>query len=152
MKSPNVPNLLKDKRPNVAILLARIAAGGILFYEGLAKMIVEPSIVVAYFASHGFPFAELIGPTITVFEFAAGILIVVGIYSRQLAFLAALEMIVATVVNLLDSNIGGAEVSILMFAGMASVYFVGDGRFSIRHILATKINKTAPTSTDPAKA
>lgn len=129
--------LLQKKFPNLALLILRLAAGGIFAYEGALKLFVwERSSLVGYFAGLGFPIPEVTATSITYFEFFGGLLIFLGIFTRVLSFLAAGEMVVAGVVANLPAGItSSTEVNILFFAVFLSIFFVGPGKFSIARFL-----------------
>lgn len=129
--------LFQKKFPNLALLVLRLAAGGIFAYEGALKLFVsERSSLVGYFAGLGFPIPEVTASAVTYFEFFGGLLIFFGIFTRVLSFLAAGEMVVAGVVANLPSGItASTEVNILLFAVFLSLFLVGPGKFSITRFL-----------------
>jgi putative oxidoreductase len=129
--------LLGKKYPNLALLILRLAAGGVFAYEGALKFFVwERSALVGYFAGLGFPIPEVTATAITYFEFFGGVLIALGLFTRLLSFFAAGQMVVAAVVANAPAGITAAlEVDILLFAVFSAIFLVGGGKLSLMRFL-----------------
>ncbi len=130
--------LLQKKYPNLALLILRFAAGGVLAYEGALKFFVwDKASLVGYFGGLGFPAPEVVGGFVTYFEFFGGLLIFFGVFTRILSLFAAGEMIVAGVVANLPAGITAAtEVNILLFAIFLALFLQGGGRFSATRFIS----------------
>ena len=130
-------DVLSKKYPDLALLILRLAAGGIFAYEGALKLFVwERSSLVGYFAGLGFPIPEVTATAITYFEFFGGILIVLGLFIRPLSFFAAGQMVVAAIVANAPAGVTAAlEVDILLFAMFFAIFLVGAGKLSLMRFL-----------------
>ncbi|MDA2921998.1 DoxX family protein [Patescibacteria group bacterium AH-259-L07] len=131
----------------LALLLLRLGAGGILFYEGFLKVFIRGFTDVAtYFEVLNFPFPVLVAYALSFFELIGGLLIIAGLFTRITSFLAALEMAAATlVVNISAGLTAATEVTILMFTIFLSLALIGGGSLSLERIL--KLSKFTPSLT-----
>ncbi len=84
-----------------SILILRLMAGGVFFWEGILKF-VYPNQGVGRFTKLGFPFPDFTANFVASFEIIGGILLLLGIFTRITALLFILEMIVA----ILSTKIG----------------------------------------------
>jgi len=113
--------------------------------------------LVSYFTSLNIPLPGLNAPFISALEFFGGILMVLGLFSRPIAFLLACDMLVAfwvgdhaTFVSFFSDFISGAGKFYLadpytfLFASLMILIF-GAGLFSLDEVLARKLKlkKTA---------
>ena len=76
------------------ILILRLMAGGVFFWEGILKF-VYPNQGVGRFTKLGFPFPELTAHTVGTLEIVGGLFLLFGILTRLTAFYFILQMIVA---------------------------------------------------------
>lgn len=77
-----------------ATILLRLMAGGVFFWEGILKF-VYANQGVGRFTKLGMPFPELTANFIGVLEIGGGLLLIFGLFTRFIAFVFILEMIVA---------------------------------------------------------
>jgi len=77
-----------------SILLIRILAGGIFFWEGVLKF-VYTNQGIGRFTKLGFPFPVATANFIGVLEIVGGLFLLAGLLSRYTAFTFVIEMIVA---------------------------------------------------------
>jgi uncharacterized membrane protein YphA (DoxX/SURF4 family) len=77
-----------------ATLLLRLMAGGVFVWEGIMKF-VFPTLGVVRFAKLGFPAPHLTASVIGAWEIAGGALLTLGLLTRGVAILFAIEMVVA---------------------------------------------------------
>jgi putative oxidoreductase len=78
----------------------------------------------------GFAWQEFFAYAAGLSEFAGGLLLAIGLFTRPAAFFVAITMFVAGFINHADDPFGTAEKAYLYFA-IAILYFVlGAGRFS----------------------
>jgi len=77
-----------------AIVLLRLMAGGVFFWEGFLKF-VYPNQGVGRFTKLGFPLPETMAHFVAVTEIVGGLLLLAGLFTRITALYFVLEMIVA---------------------------------------------------------
>lgn len=77
-----------------SILLIRLMAGGVFFWEGILKF-VYANQGVGRFTKLGFPFPEATAHFVGVAEIVGGLLLLFGLFTRVAAFYFVLQMIVA---------------------------------------------------------
>ena len=77
-----------------ATILLRLMAGGVFFWEGILKF-VYTNQGVGRFTKLGIPFPEFTANFIGVLEIVGGIILIVGLLTRFIAFVFIMEMIVA---------------------------------------------------------
>ena len=77
-----------------AILIIRLLAGGVFFWEGILKF-VYVNQGVGRFTKLGFAFPEIIAHIIAVGEIIGGLLLILGLFTRIVAFYFIMQMIVA---------------------------------------------------------
>lgn len=77
-----------------SILIIRLMAGGVFFWEGILKF-VYPNQGVGRFTKLGIPFPEFSAHFVGVAEIVGGLLLLFGLLTRVAAFYFILEMIVA---------------------------------------------------------
>jgi uncharacterized membrane protein YphA (DoxX/SURF4 family) len=77
-----------------AILILRLMAGGVFFWEGILKF-VYVNQGVGRFTKLGFPFPETTAHVIATGEIIGGLLLIFGLFTRITAFYFIIQMIVA---------------------------------------------------------
>src|SRR5262249_50619819 len=77
-----------------SILLIRLMAGGVFFWEGILKF-VYVNQGVGRFTKLGMPVPEFLAPAIAVLEIGGGMLLMTGLATRWITFPFLIEMIVA---------------------------------------------------------
>ena len=84
-----------------SIILLRLMAGGVFFWEGILKF-VYTNQGVGRFTKLGIPFPEVSANFVAVLEIVGGLLLILGLLTRFISFLFIIEMIVA----ILSTKIG----------------------------------------------
>jgi putative oxidoreductase len=79
---------------NSSILILRLMAGGVFFWEGILKF-VYVNQGVGRFTKLGFPMPELTANFVATTEIIGGLFLLFGLFTRFTAFWFILEMIVA---------------------------------------------------------
>ena len=87
------------------ILILRLMAGGVFFWEGILKF-VYPNQGVGRFTKLGFAFPEATAHFIAVGEIIGGLLLIFGLFTRVVAFYFIIEMIVAVISTKIDLYFG----------------------------------------------
>jgi putative oxidoreductase len=136
------------------LLAVRLYWGFEFAQTGWGKLHNLPKIV-AYFASLNIPFPGLNAPFIAGLEFFGGILFLLGLFSRPIAFLLACNMLVAywvgdhdVFVSFFSDFISGAgkfyaaDPYTFLFASLMILIF-GAGLFSIDTLIAKRFKETA---------
>ena len=132
-------------RPEWGALAARLAVGAVMITAGWVKFFVlGPDFIASSFAEYGIPLPTFFAYFISALELVGGVLLVIGLLARPIAFLLICDMIVAII--LVSSKIGwmsmtgkaGMEENILLIAGLLVILFGGAGRLSVDRLLEDK--------------
>ena|SRR5438105_3858840 len=76
------------------LILPRLMAGSVFLWEGVLKF-VYANQGVGRFTKLGFPFPDVTATGVALFEIGGGLLLLAGLFTRIVALLFVLEMIVA---------------------------------------------------------
>jgi len=120
--------------------LLRIVAGFLFAAHGWQKF---SQFTIAgtqgAFAQMGVPAADLVAPVVATLELAGGIALVLGLFTRPLALLLALDMVGALVLVHATAGVfvdaGGFELVLILAASALAVALVGPGRVSVDNAL-----------------
>lgn len=128
-----------DGRVDTALLLLRIAFGGVLIAHGVQKLAVfTVTGVVGMFSGLGIPLPEFAAPLVIAIELGGGIAIALGIGTRVAGLLAGASMLGAAgfahLGNGLFATDGGMELPLLIAIAMFALAITGPGRFSVHEI------------------
>lgn len=145
---------LLTRLEGLPILLARIVLGVGFALTGHGKLFKNHSGVVDFFTSLGIPLPALNAWFIGGLEFFGGLLLVVGLGTRGVAFLLSCTMLVATLTSTLpDLHKDGKGIldallttEILAFVMLLWLVFSGPGPLSLDRLMAKKF---APPSASP---
>ncbi|MGH2393311.1 MAG: DoxX family protein [Candidatus Limnocylindria bacterium] len=130
--------------PGWGITAVRLATGLILLLAGWAKFMVGTGAVAAHFAKLGVPFPEVSGPFILLLETIGGAMLILGVATRWVALLFALEFLVATFVESRHA-FGAARLPILLLATNILLFLAGPGRVAIDGVwLEKQTGRSAP--------
>lgn len=116
---------------DAGLLLLRLFAGlSIAFTHGLAKIPISESFV-AGIAEMGFPLPDLFAWAAAMAEFAGGLLIAVGLFTRPASFFLLLTMAVAAFIRNSGNPYVDRELA-LLYGSVALLFLLaGAGRFSL---------------------
>lgn len=93
----------------------------------------------ASFAKMGVPAAEIAAPAVAVLELGGGIALILGVLTRVVAVLLALDMLGALILVHASAGVyaatGGYELVLLLAAAALSVALTGAGRISVDRAL-----------------
>ncbi len=121
-------------------LVLRTAAGVVLLFAGLQKVLPGPAFVTAYFRDLGLPWPELLGPGVGLLELLGGMALLAGLLTRVVAGLFVAEMLVALAVARLPVALASTSAAdavatvrteLLLLAGCACLVLAGGGRWSL---------------------
>ena len=119
-----------------AALLLRLALGIMFLAHGLTKLFVfTPAGTAKFFASVGF--AGWLAYPIIAFEIFAGVLLILGVFSRWVAVVAAAELFVASTVHFgngwsFTNPNGGWEYPVFLAVAAAVLALIGDGAYALK--------------------
>jgi putative oxidoreductase len=120
---------------DVGLLLLRLFAGlALAFAHGINKLPPAEGFVGAI-RGFGFPAPELFGWMSGLAEFGGGILLAAGLFTRPVATIVVINMVVAVVFGHAGDPFARRELA-LLFGFVALLYaFVGAGRYSVDAVL-----------------
>lgn len=136
--------LLPVKAPP-AVLLIRLASGGVFLSEGIQKFLYPTALGVGRFTKIGIPHPAFVAPFVGVVEVVCGFLLIVGLLTR----LAALPLVIDIVVAMLTTkfpfwiNHGfwaaahESRTDFAMFCGSLFLLAVGPGPTSLDALLTS---------------
>lgn len=125
---------------DAAILILRLAAGVVLAYHGWQKL-QDVAGFAGFVESLDIPAPDFVAYLVIYLEFLGGIALIIGVATRYVAALFAIEMVFTNVlvkfdVGLIASEGGvGAELDILILAIALSLVLVGAGRWAVDALL-----------------
>ena len=116
--------------------LIRFGVGAIIMYHGFAKLFRGLAPAVANgFASMGFPIPEVLAYGLGVLQLLGGAALAVGLLTRPIALLFAIEMIFSVIFHYRNGYTfaapgGGYEFPLVMLLLYVAIFFRGAGRCS----------------------
>lgn len=122
--------------PSLGLLVLRVVVGAIFAAHG-AQKIFEFTLpgTIGSFAGMGVPLPEIAGPVVAFVELIGGILLILGLLTRPVAILLAIDMIVALIAVHLPAGLwvgdGGYEFVAVLGAAALALALTGAGRFSL---------------------
>lgn len=130
---------MKQNHTDLAALALRAALGIMFLAHGFTKLLVfTPAGTAAYFESLGFP--AIMGYLTILFEIGGGLFLLLGIFTRLIAVLTVLQMIVISFIHSANgwsfSNTGGGwEYPAFMALTALALALLGNGRFSVLKLI-----------------
>ena len=117
------------------IAVLRVAAGIVFLAHGSQKVFVFGlSAVGSTFTHMGFPLAAVLGPFVALLEFVGGMLLIIGVFTRWVALLFAIEMAVAILKVHLSAGFflpAGFEFAFTMCAASVALALAGPGAWAL---------------------
>ena len=127
-----------DSYKNSGLGLLRIVAGLIILQSGYTKVFVWGlSATANNFQKMGVIIPQLTGPFIGVLELAGGALLAIGLFTRYLGLIFAVEFAVATyvVAVLLGKGLIGARLPLVLIFVMLALATNGGGAMNLGSLL-----------------
>lgn len=122
-------------RPDIALLVLRLAAGFSFFMHGYQKVFVMGvGGVTQGFTQMGIPLPGVAAPFISFLEMIGGVALMLGLFTRVFAFLLTCDMLTATLMVHLKNGYlgqGGMELTFLLGAMALTLALAGAGPFSV---------------------
>lgn len=121
---------------SLGLLVLRVVVGAVFAAHG-AQKIFEYTLpgTIGSFEGMGIPLPEIAAPVVAFIELIGGILLVLGLFTRPVGILLAVDMIVALVAVHLPAGLwvgeGGYEFVAVLGVAALALAFTGAGRFSI---------------------
>ncbi len=121
-------------------LVLRCAAGVVFLFSGLQKLLPAAGTTAGYFRELGLPAPEVLAAAVGWLELLGGIALLVGVLTRVLAALLAVEMVGALWVARLPEimaarsvadGVGAVRVEVLLIAVCCALVLSGAGRWSL---------------------
>jgi putative oxidoreductase len=130
-----------------AVILIRLAVGGVFLSEGIQKFLFPGALGVGRFLKIGIPAPQVMAPFVGVFEIGCGLLFLLGLLTRLAAIPMIIDMLVAIATTkvpiLLKSGFWSmaheARVDVAMLLGSIFLLLVGAGPWSLDARLASKM-------------
>lgn len=115
-----------DAQKGLGLAVMRVVLGLIFIIAGYGK-VFQRGLNVEGFRGMGIPLPELFGPIVSFLELGGGVLLVLGLFTRYLGALFAIEFIVATIVisNISQKGLLGARLEIMIL--MAAIVLLTNG-------------------------
>jgi putative oxidoreductase len=121
--------------PGWGITAVRIVLAVILLTAGVQKLRGGLDAVAGGFGKMGIPMPAVSGPFIVGLEVIGGALLLVGLFSRWIGLLFALQFVVATFyVKWAAQGFGAARLDLLILASALLVVLAGPGRAALDHL------------------
>jgi len=121
---------LLAEQDGLALAALRMAMGVILGYAGQRKVFLA-DWGVDLLGRMGVPLPFALGPLVSVLELAGGFALFIGLFTRWLGVVFALEFAVATGLMAGIHGLGGARLELMMLVGALLLACRGAGAFSL---------------------
>lgn len=128
--------MIDSRTAPYAAFVMRVALGLMFLAHGLTKVLVfTPAGTVGFFESIGFP--GLLAYPVMAFEVVGGLMLVLGVYTRWVAAVAVVQLLIASTVHFgngwsfTNAN-GGWEYPIYLAVTALVVALLGDGAFAAK--------------------
>jgi putative oxidoreductase len=126
---------MRTTSTSLGLTVLRVVLGVVFIAHGAQKLAQGIPAVAQGFSGMGVPLAEVAAPVVAGLELVGGVLLVLGIATRVVAVLLAVDMVVAGALAHLSSGFfaqdGGFEYVLVLAAGSLALALTGPGRYSV---------------------
>ncbi len=133
--SPWYRRLVSPVSIEFGAVLLRIWLGAMMITHGYGKVLGDSSKFMAGVESMGFPFPTFFAWAAALSEFAGGIFLVLGLFTRFWSLMALATMAVAAFIGHADDPFGRKELALTYLVLSAVVFLLGPGRASLDQAL-----------------
>lgn len=123
------------------LVVLRIALGAILINHGYIKLFGESAELLAFFESTVLPMPGFMLLLAGVIEFFGGILLVLGLWSRVISLIVALELVVVILFVKLSQGFTAFELELLIVGSAFALSSLGSGAYSLESYWKNKGKK-----------
>ena len=128
--------MIDNRTTPFAAFILRIALGTMFLAHGLTKLLVfTPAGTAGFFQSVGFP--GFLAYPIIAFEILGGIMLLLGVYARWIAAVAAIQLFFASTVHFgngwsFTNPNGGWEYPVFLSVSALAIALLGDGAYALK--------------------
>ncbi len=130
-----------DNAKDWGLLFLRVSVALIFIYSGWSKL-SSMDMVIGMFTNLGFPVAAFWAYLVAIVEFLGGIAILVGLYTRSIASILAIIMVVALLVAHVPGPLKQAFLPIALLGSTLALAGTGAGKY---RVMAGKDECICPT-------
>lgn len=140
---------MRTTTTSIGLTVLRVVLGVVFVAHGAQKFAQGIPQVARGFAGMGVPLAEVAAPLVAGLELVGGVFLVLGVATRVLAGLLAVDMVVAGLLAHVSAGFfaqgGGVEYVLVLAAAALAVTLTGPGRFSLDALVQrTRRRRRAP--------
>ncbi len=121
-------------------LLLRVWLGAMMITHGFGKVFGDNSKFIAGVEEMGFPLPAFFGWAAALSEFAGGIFLTLGLFTRFWSLMALATMAVAAFIAHADDPFKNKELAFTYLAMSLVVFLLGPGRASLDHLIFGRKN------------